>query len=81
MSSTSQTPFSQSPEPMHSAPPERPGFFEAIFARLPVIYLLLGLLLLVLSCQDPVRIGSAGNGLATAGGLCFIASAIAYQRG
>ena len=84
MSNASQTPENRPAESTHPAPPRQGGFYEkveALMARLPAVYVLLGAGLLVASVQDQHNIGPAAPGLAVAGGLCFVASAIAHRRG
>jgi len=83
MNNTSQTPENHPGESTDPAPPKQRGFYdkvEALMARLPAVYVLLGIALLIFSAQPELYIGKAAPGLAVAGGLCFVASAIAQRR-
>ena len=82
MTNASQTPENQPTKSTDPAPPGQ-AFWETvdtILARLPAAYVVLGFVLLVMSAQPELYIGKAGPGLAVAGGLCFVASAIGHRR-
>jgi hypothetical protein len=78
-----------SPVPVDRKP--KPSFLEGIFLRLKEIFLLGGVGLIVIAAflagspeyspTGEMKMAGLAGGLAVAGGLCFVATALVYRGG